>query len=239
VSLKEFFAAPWEVDELVSPSNPSCKDNEVTLSRAEDIQVVHPSALAKSLIQRGFLGPRPISSPLVVLKEVLPVLKGKDPTLEEGSSSGATVLLSSQVCSSSDGAAVMEPRRESGNPSNSSVSMSQLWYTQRVKEKVAKQLNKNKVLIAEAVGVIPIVGEDRVANALNLAPVLGSSWGGEDKKLRDIVEAYVPKVKGMREHKNLDCTISPVKGKRRQGWLGSKDAFFVSSGGALGWSEEN
>ena len=161
----------------------------------------------------------------MVLKEVLPVLKGKDPTSEEGSSSGASVLLSSQVCSSSDGAAVLEPRRESGTPSNSFVSMSQLWYTRRVKEKVAKQLNKNKVLVAEAMGVIPVVGEDRVANALNLTPVLGLSWGGEDKKLRDLVEAIVPKVKGMRELKNLDCTISLVKGKRRRGWLGSKDVF--------------
>jgi hypothetical protein len=80
-------------------------------------------------------------------------------------------------------------------------------------------------LIAEAVGVIPVVGEDQVTNALNLALVLGLSWGGEDKKLRDIVEASIPKVKGMRELKNLDCIISPVKGKRRRGWLGLKDAF--------------
>jgi hypothetical protein len=119
----------------------------------------------------------------------------------------------------------MEPRRESGTSINSFVSMFQLWYTRRVKEKVTKQLNKNKDLIAEAVGVIPVVGEDRVANALNLAPVLGLSWGGEDKKLWDLVEASVPKVKGMRELKNLDCIISPVKGQRRRGWLGSKNAF--------------
>jgi hypothetical protein len=78
---------------------------------------------------------------------------------------------------------------------------------------------------AEAVGVIPMVGEDRVADALNLAPVLGLTWGGEDKKLRDLVEATVPKVKGMRELKNLDCAISPVKDKRRRGWSGSKNAF--------------
>jgi hypothetical protein len=114
----------------------------------------------------------------------------------------------------------MEPRSESGTPINSSISMSQLWYTRRVKEKVTKQLNKNKDLIAEAVDVIPMVGEGRVANALNLAPVLGLSWGGEDKKLRDLVEAYVPKVKGMRELKNLE-----VKGQQRWGWLGSKNEF--------------
>ena len=82
-----------------------------------------------------------------------------------------------------------------------------------MKEKVAKQLNKNKALVAKAMGVIPVVGEDRVANALNLAPVLGLSWGGEDKKLRNLVEATIPKVKGMRKLKNLDCTISLVKAR--------------------------
>jgi hypothetical protein len=54
-------------------------------------------------------------------------------------------------------------------------------------------------------------------------------------KLRDLfsvidkrepkVEAPVPKVKGMMELKNLDCSISPVKGQQRRGWLGSKNAF--------------
>jgi hypothetical protein len=94
-------------------------------------------------------------------------------------------LPSSQVCSSFstlfDGAVVMESLRESGTPIKSSVSTSQLWYTWSVKEKVAKKLNKNKDLLAEAVGDIPVVGEDRVLNALNLAPVLGLSWESEDK----------------------------------------------------------
>jgi hypothetical protein len=102
-----------------------------------------------------------------------------------------------------------------------------LWYTRRVKEKVAKQLNKNKELLAEVVGDIPVVGEDRELNVLNLALVLGLSWGGEDKKLGDllfvidkrepVVEAFAPKVKGLRELKNLDCSISLVKG---QWWRG-------------------
>jgi hypothetical protein len=242
--LKEAFALPWEVD---VPASPSCKDRKVSSSGVEINQVVRPSAPAKSLIWHRFFGPRAVSPPPVVLKEVLPVLKGKDPTMEIGScsvpttsvpviplmispslpedkqgvqSAVATVLPSSQVCSSSDGTAVTKPI-----PINSFVSLSQLWYTRRVKEKVAKQLNKNKELIAEAVGVFPVVGEDQVADTLNLAPVLGLSWGGEDKKLRDLVEATVPKVKGMRELKNLDYDISPVKGKRRRGWLGSKNAF--------------
>jgi hypothetical protein len=111
---------------------------------------------------------------------------------------------------------------ERGTPTNSFVSTSQLWYTCRVKEKVAKQLNKDKVLLAEVVVDIPVVGEDRVLDVMNLAPVVGLSWGGGDKKLRDLfsiidkrellVEAPAPKIKGMRELKNIVCSISPVKG---------------------------
>ena len=103
----------------------------------------------------------------------------------------------------------METRKD---PFSSSVSMSQLWYTQRVKEKVAKQLNKNKDLLVEIVGDIQVVGEGRVTNVMNLAFVVGLSWGGEDKKLwnmltvidEPVVEASMPKVKGMRELYNLD-----------------------------------
>jgi hypothetical protein len=242
--LEEAFALPWEVD---VPTSPSYRDREVSSSGAEINQVVRPSAPAKSLIRRRFFGPRAVSPPPVVLKEVLPVLKGKDPTTEVGScfvpttsvpvippvispslledkqgvqSPVAVALPSSQICSSFDGTTVTEPI-----PINFFVSLSQLWYTRRVKEKVAKQLNKKKELIVEAMGVFPVVGEDQVADTFNLAPVLGFSWGGEDKKLRDLVEATVPKVKGMRELKNLDCDISPVKGKRQRGWLGSKNAF--------------
>ena len=67
--------------------SPSCRDNEVTSFGAEDNQVVCLFALAKSLIRRGFFGPRAVSPPPVVLKEVLLMLKGSDPTPEVGSSS--------------------------------------------------------------------------------------------------------------------------------------------------------
>jgi hypothetical protein len=218
------------------PASPSCRDEEASSSGVEGgTQMMRSPAPMKSLLRRGFLGPRIGSPHPVVLKEVLPVFKTSDiSTKDEASSisgpvifpslledkqrvhSTATfVLPSSQVCESSNRTVVTEP-----NPINSSVS----WYNRRVKGKVAKQLNKNKELIAEAVGVLPVGGGDRVSDALNLAPVLGLSWGGEDKKLQDIIEAMVPKVKGMRELKNLDCDISPVKDKRRRGWSGSKNA---------------
>jgi hypothetical protein len=77
VSLKEVFTVPWEVDEPVSPP---CRDNEFTSSGAEDNQVdepVRPSAPAKSLIWRGFLGLRAAPPPPMVLKEVSPCTWGR------------------------------------------------------------------------------------------------------------------------------------------------------------------
>jgi hypothetical protein len=62
---------------------------------------------------------------------------------------------------------------------------------------------------------------------MNLAPVVGMTWGGDDKKLLDLFSAMEnkdSKVKGLRELKSLDCTISPVKSQRRRGVVGSKNA---------------
>jgi hypothetical protein len=231
--IKEAFALPWEVDE---PASPPCRDKEASSAGDEGgTQMERPHAPMKSLLRRGFLGPRNVSPHPVVLKEVLPAIKTLDISTEDVASSisgpvispslledkqgvhsiATIVLPSSKVCASSDRSEVTE-----SDPINSSVS----WYNRRVKGKMAKQLNKNKELIAEAVGVLPVGGGDRVTDALHLAPVLGLSWGGEDKKLRDIIETTVPKVKGMRELKNLDCDISPVKDKRRRGWSESKNA---------------
>jgi hypothetical protein len=56
-----------------------------------------------------------------------------------------------------------------------------------VKEKVAKQLNKNKELLAEAMVITLGEGVEgyskEVINVMNVAPVVGMSWGGDDKKL--------------------------------------------------------
>jgi hypothetical protein len=125
--IKEAFALPWEVDELTSPS--LCKDKEASSSGVEGgTQMVRPPVPLKSLLRRGFLGPS--------LQED-----------KQGVHSTATIVSPSpQVCASSNRTVVTE-----SNPINSSVS----WYNRRVKGKVAKQLNKNKELIAEAVGVLP------------------------------------------------------------------------------------
>jgi hypothetical protein len=116
--------------------------------------------------------------------------------------------------------------------------MSQVVYSRRVKEKVAKQLHKNKELLAEAVVDIQVgaKGYSKAAfDVMKFALVAGMTWGGEDNKLLDMVsdldtrkasfEVSTPKVRGMRELKNLDCTVSLVKGQHRRGFLGSNNDF--------------
>jgi hypothetical protein len=82
--LEEAFALPWEVDVLVSPS---CREKEVSSSGAEINQVVCPFAPAKSLIWRGFLGPRAVSPPSGGVEGDLAGAQG------EGSYYGGWVLL--------------------------------------------------------------------------------------------------------------------------------------------------
>jgi hypothetical protein len=72
-------------------------------------------------------------------------------------------------------------------------------------------------------------------DVMTFAPVVGMTWGGEDNKLLDMVsdldtrkpsfEVSTPKIKGIRKLKNLDCTVSLVKGQRRRGFLGSNNDF--------------
>ena len=175
--------------------------------------VVLNSAPVMGLLRRGFLGSRsPSPAPSLGCKA----------TPVNGFASSPTPEVS-QVCSS---------------PSAAPMSMSQLAYSRRVKEKVTKQLHKNKELLAEAVVDIQVgaSGYSKAAlDVMKFAPVVGMTWGGEDNKLLDMVSALdkrkpsfevsTPKVKGMRELKNLDCTVSPVKCQCRQGFLGSNNDF--------------
>ena len=100
-------------------------------------------------------------------------------------------------------------------------------------------MNKNKELLAEVVVETPVEGVEGyskgVLDVMNSAPVVGLSWGGEDKNLLDlfsvmdkrepIIGISASKVKGMRELKNLDCSISSVKCQRLQGFFGSTNVF--------------
>jgi hypothetical protein len=80
----------------------------------------------------------------------------------------------------------------SSKQDNPLVSKSLLVYSRRVKDEVAKQLLKNKDLLAEVVADIPVESYPKeVIDMLNFAPVVGLF--------------ATPKVKGKRELKNLEC----------------------------------
>jgi hypothetical protein len=190
-------------------------DSELTSPVSTQAKVVRNPAQAMGLLRRGFLGPRSPSPALSSLGCKAAPMNG---------SVSSPIPKVSQVGSS---------------PLAASMSMSQVVYSRRVKEKVAKQLHKNKELLAEAVVDIQVGAKGYSKAALDVmkfAPLVGMTWGGEDNKLLDMVsdldtrkatfEVSTPKVRGIRELKNLDCTVSPVKGQRRQGFLGSNNDFF-------------
>jgi hypothetical protein len=68
---------------------------------------------------------------------------------------------------------------EGGAPIYFSISKSQLGYSRRGKEKVVKQLYKNKEMLAEVVVETPVEGVDGyskgVVNAMNFTPDVGLS----------------------------------------------------------------
>jgi hypothetical protein len=226
----EAFTLPWEddspdsegedsdsgvADPDIEPVSEVCSAKDVR-DPPQDKTARNPSP-ALGLIKRGFLGPR--------AAHPAPVKVDKKPAQVRSDSP------SQPVVEGSDSEAVLGRGLSQPSHVTSSVSKSQRGYAQRVKEKVAKQPNKNKELLAEIVVDVPVVGEEgyskRVLEAMKCAPVVGMSWGGDDKKLLDLFSAMEnkePKVKGLRELKNLDCSMSPVKCQHRRGVGGSKNA---------------
>jgi hypothetical protein len=104
-------------------------------------------------------------------------------------------------------------------------SKSQVVYSQRVKDQVAKQLLKNKELLAGVVADIPAEGYSKeVIHIMNFAPVVGLSWGGDDKRMLNLLsgiekekrELAAPKVKGKRELKNLECSLKNIEASGRR-----------------------
>jgi hypothetical protein len=115
------------------------------------------------------------------------------------------------------------------NLSEDSMTLAQL-------AKVAKQFQNNKELLAESVSVSQVGTKGyskTVLDSMKFAPVVGMTWGGEDNKMLEMFSDYekrkhsaevsTPKVKGLRELKILDCTLSSVKCQRRRGFSGSDD----------------
>jgi hypothetical protein len=116
--------------------------------------------------------------------------------------------------------------------SNSGISKPELGYFRRTKEKVAKQLNKNKELLAETMFASPGEGEEghskEVHRMMGVASVCGMTWGGDDNKMLDLLSARERKTKGLKELKNFDCPMSLAKSQRRRGRCWVKKRLFLS-----------
>jgi hypothetical protein len=182
------------------------------------------SAPAMGFLSRGFFGPRSpsLASSSLVCKDA--------PIKDKGTSAPVNGLIcrgffgSSPASSKSPVVTQVCFSSSKVHSSEASVSLAQLAYSRRVKGKVAKQLHKNKELLAESVGVSQVGTKGyskAVLDAMKIAPVVGMTWGGEDNKMLEMIFAFdkrkpsvdvsTLKVKGLRELKNLDCTLSPVK----------------------------
>jgi hypothetical protein len=166
-----------------------------------------PPPPVKSLIKRGFFGPRAAASSTAVV-ESLP-----DPACELIRRGSLLV-----------GMADLDRGLSHPVSSISGISKSELGYFRRVKDKVAKQIIKNKELLVEDLDERAEGYSNEVHRTMKMASVMGVTWGGEDKKMLDMLSARERKAKGSRELKNLDCSVSPVKSQRRQGRNGSKYA---------------
>ena len=57
-----------------------------------------------------------------------------------------------------------------------------------------------------------------------MASVVGMTWGGDDKKMLNLLSTRERKVKGLRKLKNLDYCVSLVKSQHKQGRNGFKYA---------------
>jgi hypothetical protein len=149
---------------------------------------------AKGLLRWGFLRSRNDSSSLPGMKEASSSVKGSK-----------VVVKDSQVCSSLKkhaaklGLRLSKPfprMSESGAPSYSSISKSQIGYARRVKEKIVKQLHKNKELFAEVVVETSEMGVENysevVLDAVKFVSSVGLSngYGGDKKSLMNLFSKY-------------------------------------------------
>ncbi|XP_059431002.1 uncharacterized protein LOC132164496 [Corylus avellana] len=203
------------------------------------------TAPAKGLLCRGFLGSRNVSSSsLPGMKEASLSVKGSKVVVEDSLTCSISGKHAAEL-----GLRLSEPfprMSESGAPIYSSVSKSQIGYARRVKEKLAKQLQKNKELFADVVAEPAEKGagnySEVVIDAVNFASSVGLSngEGGDEKSLLNLFsnieeerEPSTSKAKGKREIKNLECSInyevrerlSPKRYYRRRGCVGTKNAF--------------
>jgi hypothetical protein len=150
-----------------------CVPSEVVPTKA-----VRILALEKGLLCQGFLGSKNASHPLPAMKGASSSVKGSKAVVEE-----------SLVCSSSKknaaelGLRLSEPfprMLEGAALIYFAISKSQIGHAQRVKEKIAKQMQKNKDLFAEVVVETVEKGVENysevVLDTMKFASTMGLSW---------------------------------------------------------------
>ena len=95
-----------------------------------------------------------------------------------------------------------------------------------------RRINTLNTLLAKVVIDNPEEGaveySKEVHGTMKMASVVGMTWEGDDKKMLDLLPARERKATGMRELKNLDCSVSPVKSQCRRGRVRSKYAITFS-----------
>ena len=219
---------------------------------------------AKGLLRQGFLGSRTASPSSLEVKEVSSLTRtGKEdsftlsqkmgPPITESQASHTVSKVAHKGLSdgSSLGAAElgMRLRLSSWNDGEWNtylflyfqVSTGDLGYSQRVKKKISKQLNKNKKLLAENVEDTPMIRvegySEGVLNVMELTPNLGLTFGGNEKRLSDLFsvieeeqfceeEVSISNSKGKRELKNLECSINSILRLEIVALVGSKAGWF-------------
>jgi hypothetical protein len=199
------FHLPWESDSEADGESESGESIDGETNSVVSVPMDPPPV--KSMIKRGFFGPRAAVSSTVVI-ESPPDPAGE--LIRRGSLSVGMADLDRDLSHP------MSPK--------SGISKPELEYFRRVKEKAAKQRSKNKELLVEDLDDGVQGYSNEVHRTMKMASVMGVTWGGEDKKMLDTLAVRERKAKGLRELKNLDCSVSPVKSQRRQGRNSSKFA---------------
>ena len=192
------------------------------------------SSLVKGLLRRGFFGSRiasPPSSTLAVEEDFSTSSQVMSSPIAKSLANVSMAALPRLSGGSFSGVAELGMRfrlshhgmTESRTPIYSFVSKSQLVYSQRVKKNIGKQLNKNKKMVAEVVADTLVVGleaySEGVLDAMECAPTLGLTFGGDEKRLLNLFSVieqdryrvervFVSNSKGKRELKNLKCSIN-------------------------------
>jgi hypothetical protein len=179
---QEVFLFPWEEDLPASPWEEAhgfgVTDIVVALvSEVLPVKASYCPSKTPNLIQRGFFGLRAASSSPSGVKEASLSTKGKDPCSEKALPIPSS-LLEKSVLSLGVVEVGLIPH----------VSKSQVVYARRVKDEVSKQLQKNKELLAKVMADIPTEGYSKeVIHTMNFALVVGLSWGGDDKRMLNLL----------------------------------------------------